>query len=405
MKGSDIRRKYIEFFVARGHVEIPSAPLVPINDPTTLFTSSCMQPLVPYLLGQSHPGGKLLVDSQKSFRSQDIEEVGDNRHTTFFEMLGNWSLGDYFKEGQLEYIWMFLTDTHEGLGLPKEKLYVSIFEGNEEISRDETSFNKWLELGVSKDHIFEYNVKKNWWSRSGPPDEMPPGEPGGPSSEIFFEFTSVNHDQKFGDTCHPNCDCGRFLEIGNSVFMQYQKQKDGSVKELPNKNVDFGGGLERIAAAMNNDPDVFKTDLFTPIITKLEELGGKKYDEDEKTKQSFRVIADHIKAAVMLATDGVWPGNKEQGYFSRRLIRRAIRYGQMIGIENTFLTRLVPTVANIYRDAYPEVTKAIGNIEAQFSQEEERFRKTLEKGLREFDQNFPNVWPLALKDDAVKTTS
>lgn len=313
---NEVRKKYLEYFEKKGHVIIPPAPLVLEKDSTTLFTSSGMQPLVPYLLGQKHDLGTRLVDSQPSIRLQDIDEVGDNRHTTYFEMLGNWSLGDYFKNEQLPWVWVFLT---KELGLPKEKLYVSIFEGNDSVPEDTESFNIWKKLGVPEDHIFSYGVKKNWWSRSGTPDAMPAGEIGGPDSEIFFLFDNVKHTEEFGEKCHPNCDCGRFLEIGNSVFIQYVKKADGTLEELPQKNVDFGGGLERITAALNNDPDVFKTDIYWPTIEKLEKITGKKYDDEKVT---FRIIADHLRASEALVNNGVFPSNKMHGYILRRLIRR-----------------------------------------------------------------------------------
>lgn len=371
MKSVDVRRKFIEFYKARGHVEVPSAPLVPENDPTTLFTSSGMQPLVPYLLGQPHPLGKRIVDSQKSFRAQDIEEVGDNRHTTFFEMLGNWSFGDYFKKEQLPWIFEFLT---KELGLPKERLYVSVLKGDEE------SVNIWKQLGVPKDKIFSYGVDKNWWSRAGEPDKMPHGEPGGPDSEVFYEFTQVQHDPKFGTHCHPNCDCGRFMEIANSVFMQYCKREDGSLEELSNKNVDFGGGLERLVASTEDNPDVFMTDLFTPIIALLEELSGKKYQDETR---AMRIIGDHVKAAVMMMADGVVPSNKMQGYVLRRLIRRAVLYGRNLGVA--FGSLVVP-IARIYQDAYPEVLQKASEIQRVLEEEAIRFGKTLERGLREAER-------------------
>jgi alanyl-tRNA synthetase len=325
---NQVREKYLRFFEKRGHVIIPPAPLVLEKDPTTLFTSSGMQPLVPYLMGQKHELGTRLVDSQPSIRLQDIDEVGDNRHTTYFEMLGNWSLGDYFKEEQLPWIWEFLT---EELGLSKEKLYVSIFEGTSDVLEDTTAFNIWKKLGVPEDHVYEYGVKKNWWSRSGTPDQMPEGEIGGPDSEIFFDFgeeLKLHESSEFNDEkCHPNCDCGRFLEIGNSVFIQYKKNADGSLSELPQKNVDFGGGLERITAALNNDPDVFKTDIFWPTIEKLEEVTGKKYKDEMK---NFRIIADHLRASTALINAGVVPSNKMHGYILRRLIRRvATKFDQV----------------------------------------------------------------------------
>jgi len=402
MTPDELRQKYLNFFVARGHIIIPSAPLIPINDPSTLFTSSGMQPLVPYLLGETHPQGTRLVDSQKSFRSQDIEEIGDNRHTTFFEMLGNWSLGDYFKSDQLPWFFEFLTSPDTGLGLDPNKLYVSVFEGNDSVPRDDESIQIWQRLfntkspakpgkeGFNSDtKIYTYPAQKNWWSRSGTPDKMPPGEPGGPDSEMFYDFGKELHlhqNSPFKDQqCHINCDCGRFLELGNSVFMQYQQTKKGGIQELPKKNVDYGGGLERILAAINEDPDIFNTGLFLPIIHQLEKISGKNY-QDPLYTASFRVIADHIKAAVMLASDGVYPGNKEQGYFSRRLIRRAVRHGNMLGIDQNFTSDLVPVVANIYKHPYPEVHKQVSHIQQILEEEEKKFRRTLTKGLKEFDK-------------------
>src|SRR3989338_173837 len=312
MTGSEIRNKYISFFSKKGHKVIPPASIVPENDPTTLFTSSGMQQLIPYLKGQSHPLGKCLVDSQPCFRAEDIDEVGDNRHTTFFEMLGNWSLGGYFKKEQLSWIWEFLTTE---LGLPKEKLYVSVFEGGSGVSKDVESYEIWKNLGLPEDHIYFYGVEKNWWSRSGPPDKMPVGEIGGPDSEVFYDF-GTTHGKKFGENCHPNCNCGRFLEIGNSVFIQYQKQEDGSLKELDQKNVDFGGGLERLTAAVLDTPDVFQTDLYVSIIRIIESTTGKDYIVEEN-RSAIRVIVDHLKAAIFLIEDGVIPHNKMQGYVLR----------------------------------------------------------------------------------------
>ncbi len=258
MTTDKVRQKYLDFFKSppRNHQEVTPAPLVLKNDPTTLFNSSGMQQLVPYLMGKKHSQGKRLVNSQPCFRAKDIDEVGDNRHTTFFEMLGNWSLGDYFKKEQLPWLWEFLT---KELGLPKEKLYPSVFEGDKLVPRDEESYKIWRSLGVPENHIFEYGVEKNWWSKSGTPREMPEGEIGGPDSEVFFEFSEIKHDSKFGKNCHPNCSCGRFIEIANSVFMEYKKMGD-KLQELPQKNVDFGGGLERLTAAVNNDFDVFQID-------------------------------------------------------------------------------------------------------------------------------------------------
>jgi alanyl-tRNA synthetase len=256
MKASEIRAKYLKFFADRGHAVIPAAPIIPPDDPTTLFTSSGMQQMVPYLKGIKHPMGKRIVDSQPSFRSDDIEEVGDNRHTCMFEMLGNWSLGDYFKKEQLPWIWEFFT---VDLGLPKEKLYITLFEGNEFVAKDLESYEIWKSLGVAEDHIVYYPGKKNWWSRAGTPDQMPVGEIGGPTSEIFYEFPEVKHDKKFGDKCHPNCDCGRFIEIGNSVFMAYEKIEGGPATSCPFVTWwRFGAHHCR----SHNDPDVFNIDMF-----------------------------------------------------------------------------------------------------------------------------------------------
>ncbi len=342
MTSEEIRRKFLEFFKARGHAIIPSASLVPENDPTTLFTGSGMQPLMPYILGAPHPEGKRVANSQKSFRTEDIDEVGDNRHTTFFEMLGNWSLGDYWKRDQLRWFFEFLTNKPEegGVGLKPENLYVTVFSGGEGVERDNDSVEIWQKLFAEKkisakyaemnteedasekgmrtdERIFGYGVKKNWWSRAGMPSEMPAGEPGGPDSEVFYDF-GTSHDTKFGKKCHPNCDCGRFLEIGNSVFMEFKKREDGSFEKLPQRNVDFGGGLERITAAANNDPDIFKIDVFQAMAEPLHQ-----YKESEDVRKK-RIILDYLRAAINLIGDGVEPSNKERGYVLRRILRRAI---------------------------------------------------------------------------------
>lgn len=302
----EIRSKYLSFFqvAPRNHKIIPSSPLVPENDPTTLFVSSGMQPLVPYLLGEPHPMGKRLVNSQKSFRSQDIDEVGDTGHTTFFEMLGNWSLGNYFKKEQLPWFYEFLT---KELGLDPKKLYVSVFKGNESAPKDEESYKIWKSLGFSDDHIFYYDASKNWWSRSGPPESMTVGEPGGPDSEVFYEFHKKEHVD-----CHPNCQCGRFMEIGNSVFMQYQKTASGKIIPLSQQNVDFGGGLERLNAAANNTPDIFRTNSFSLIISLIEQATEKQYGKNLSDTTSMRIVADHVRGAVMMMADGVMPSNKDR---------------------------------------------------------------------------------------------
>ncbi|MBI5906949.1 alanine--tRNA ligase, partial [Candidatus Saccharibacteria bacterium] len=402
MTAQEIRKKYLEFFEAKNHTVIPRASLVPQDDPTTLFTGSGMQPLVPYLLGEKHPQGNRLVDSQTCFRAEDMDEVGDNRHTTFFEMLGNWSLGDYFKEDQLTWFWDFLTKV---VGLNPNKLYVTCFIGDKSarVPTDIESAKIWKDLffldgieakeveigseadgyrkGMQDGRIFYYDGSKNWWSREGQPANMREGEPGGPDSEVFYDF-GTPHDEKFGKNCHPNCDCGRFLEIGNSVFMAYKKTADG-FELLPKPNVDFGGGLERIAAAAIDSPDMFEISLLRPIIDGLETLSGKQYQQYEA---SMRVIADHLRAATFLAVDGVVPGNKEQGYVVRRLLRRAIRFAFELGIEQELCERVVPIVTQLYASDFPEVSESKGRVLEAFTREEKLFRQTLRSGLREFDR-------------------
>jgi alanyl-tRNA synthetase len=400
-----IRAKYLSFFEARGHREIPSARLVPENDPTTLFTGSGMQPLLPYLLGEAHPQGTRLVDSQKCFRSGDIEEVGDNRHTTFFEMLGNWSLGEYGKREQLPWFFELLT---KDLGLDPKRIYVTVFAGAPElgIAKDTEAVEIWkglfAEMGIDAveahlgseeegarrgiragERIFFYDAKKNWWSRAGVPSAMPVGEPGGPDSEVFYEF-DVEHDPTFGEHCHPNCDCGRFLEIGNSVFMQYRKEADGSFSLLPKPNVDFGGGLERIAMAVNDTPDIITVN-HRPIVDYIEKSTGKTYGADSQETKAFRVIADHMKAAVFLIADGVLPSNTDQGYFVRRLIRRAVRYADLLGIHESGLSSVVPAIAASYAAQYPALSAQIAGIQQGIDEEERRFRTSLARGMRKFD--------------------
>jgi alanyl-tRNA synthetase len=378
-----LRKKFADFWKKNDHKEIPAIPLVPQNDPTTLFTGSGMQQLVPYLLGETHPLGKRVYNIQPCIRAQDIEEVGDNRHTTFFEMMGNWSLGDYFKKEQLTWFWQFLT---EEIKLPKEKLYVTIFAGDKKnaLPADEESIEAWKSLGISENHIFQYGPEKNWWSRAGVPDNMPAGEPGGPDSEVFYEFTQIPHDKKFGDKCHPNCDCGRFMEIGNSVFMQYKKNPDGTFSDLPAMNVDFGGGLERIAAALNDDPDVFSTDLFSKIILEIEKITDQKYDDKNKSK--MRIIADHLKGATFLIAGGVMPGNKEHGYILRRLLRRsAIKMYELTDGKTTDFAEVADTgVLATYDGA-----QGIGRKKLQkevvtiIAEEIRKFNISITRGLKE----------------------
>lgn len=402
MTAQDIRNTYLAFFEERGHKQVARALLVPQNDPTTLFTGSGMQPLIPYLLGEPHQDGTRLVDSQTCLRAQDIDDIGDNRHTTFFEMLGNWSLGDYFKAEQLPWFFEFLVDK---VGLDANRLYVTCCSGFPEfnVPKDTESADIWTKLfegkGIdtkqieigSEEHGYEvgeqggrifFYDEKNWWSRNGAPKDVKVGEPCGPDSEVFYLFDHIEHDKSYGEHCHPNCDCGRYMEIGNSVFMEYIRTKSGFEK-LPKQNVDFGGGLERIAAAAMNTSDVFHISVMWPIIEKLEALSGKKY---ESHTESMRVIADHLRAATFLAVDGVSPSNKEQGYVMRRLIRRAIRHAFDLGIEQNFLEHIVPVVISLYEADFTEVAENSDKVAEIMLKEEKVFRSTLRAGVREFSK-------------------
>ncbi|MGK2896721.1 MAG: alanine--tRNA ligase-related protein, partial [Candidatus Saccharimonadales bacterium] len=401
MNAQDIRNAYLKYFEDRGHKIVPRAPLVLTSDPTTLFTGSGMQPMIPYLLGEPHPEGKRIGDSQTCLRAQDIDDIGDNRHTTFFEMLGNWSMGDYFKEQQIEWMYDFLSNVVE---LDMNRLYVTCYIGDERygIPKDTEAAAVWkklfaenglstyeAEIGSEEDgyvrgikegeRIFYYDGSKNWWSRNGSPETTPVGDPCGPDSEMFYDFGTA-HNPKFGDFCHPNCDCGRFMEIGNNVFMAYKKVDENTFEPLVAPNIDHGSGLERIAAAKLNDPDVFKISLMWPIIEKLQDLSGKQY---ESHTEGMRVIADHLRAATFLAVDGCVPANKEQGYVMRRLLRRAIRFAFELGIEQNFFEEIVPVIADLYESDFPEVKTNRDNVIAVLTKEEKVFRKTLRKGLQE----------------------
>lgn len=405
---NEIRSKFLNYMKEKGHAIVPSASLVPENDPTTLFTGSGMQPMLPYLLGQPHPLGKRITDSQKSFRSGDIEEVGDNRHTTFFEMLGNWSFGDYFKEEEITWMWTFLIDE---LKLDPKNFYVTCFAGNESLGvpRDTFSADLWKKLFSTKgidvlvsdtpeagmkpdEKIFYYSEKKNWWSRSGVPANMPEGEPGGPDSEMFYDF---DPGAKLGvhavsawshEPCHVNCDCGRFLEIGNNVFMQYKKTSNG-FEELPQMNVDHGSGLERYAAALRNDADIFNIDVFDEAKEILEQFSNKRYGHlDENVTYAMRVVLDHIRSATFLIGDGVLPGNKDQMYFVRRLIRRAVRFGRNLGIHNNFTKIIAKAFIGTYKKEYKNLSEKEDLILLELDKEETKFRKTLENGIKEFEK-------------------
>jgi alanyl-tRNA synthetase len=404
MNAEEIRNSYLQFFEDRGHHVIARAPLVLTGDPTTLFTGSGMQPMIPYLLGEPHPDGKRIADSQTCLRAQDIDDIGDNRHTTFFEMLGNWSMGDYFKKQQIEWMFEFLSDV---VGLDMSRIYVTCYSGNDRygIPKDTEAAEVWKKLFAAKglsvgeaeigteeagyergindgERIFYYDGSKNWWSRNGNEENTPVGDPCGPDSEMFYDF-GTPHNPEFGAHCHPNCDCGRFMEIGNNVFMAYKKVGDGQFEELEQKNVDHGSGLERIAAAKMNDPDVFKISLLWPIIEKLQALSGKQYDEHT---ESMRVIADHLRAATFLAVDGCVPSNKEQGYVMRRLLRRAIRFSFDLGIEQNFLQEVVPVIADLYEADFPEVKDNRDEVIAVLVREEKAFRQTLRKGISQMQK-------------------
>ena len=389
MTASEIISKYISFFEKRGHKRIANSSLVPQNDPTTLFTSSGMQPLVPYLLGEEHPMGKRLVNVQNSFRAQDIDEIGDNRHTTFFRMLGNWSLGDYFKKEQLPWIWEFVT---KELGIPADKLYVTVFKGlpatpsqasglrggrgYKDIPKDQESEKIWIDIfekeGLNpKERIFFYDTQ-NWWSRAGEPDKMPSSEPGGPDSEIFFKF-DVPHDEKFGKDCHPNCECGVFMEIVNSVFMEYQKEKDGSFKKLPKLNVDHGAGVERLLAAVENKQDIFQTSLFSSIVRTIELLTNKNYKSNEN---AIKIVVDHLVSSVFIISNNVTPSNKEQGYILRRLIRRGLDYFYQLEGQN--LSPILETIVSQYRETDKDLVDEFERIKNIIIEEEQKYKQTLQ---------------------------
>lgn len=405
MNASEIRQKFLDYQKSLGHEIIAPAPLVLENDPTTLFTGSGMQPLLPYLLGETHPKGTRLSDSQPSMRLQDIEDVGDPRHTTVFEMLGNWSLGDYFKKEQIPAFFNFLTKT---VGLDPTKIYVTCFIGNEEygIPKDTESAEIWqavfkeagvdakiAEIGSAEngakrgikpgEHIFFYDDHENWWSRGGGIKTTPIGDPCGPDSEVFYDFGEDKQDiLKYGQS-HPASDGARFMEIGNQVFMQYKRNEDGSFSELEQKNVDFGAGLERIAAASINSFDVFKISLLKPIVDHLELISHQNYDNHT---DEMRIIADHLRGAYLLASQGLKPSNKQQGYALRRLIRRAILKALDLGIAQNFITEIIPIITKNYQDLPDSILTTRDEAISTLEKEEKAFRQTLNKGLRELQK-------------------
>ncbi len=378
----ELRSKYIDFFKSKGHVEISGRSLIPENDPTVLFTTAGMHPLVPYLIGEPHPAGTRLTDVQKCVRTGDIDDVGDASHLTFFEMLGNWSLGDYFKKESIAYSFEFLTD-EKYLGIPIDKLSFTVFEGNEDAPRDDESASIWESLGVSKDRIFFLPKEDNWW---GPAGETGPC---GPDTEIFIDTGKP----ACGSNCRPGCNCGKYVEIWNNVFMQYHKNMDGSYSPLKRKCVDTGMGVERTVAMLQGKPSVYNTEAFTSIIKSIEDISGVKYGDNEKTDTSIRIIADHVRTACFILGDPktTLPSNIGAGYVLRRLIRRAVRHGKKLGIDGNFLS--VPASAVIAQNAgfYTELKENETLILTELKAEEDKFLETLKKGEAEFEKMLPNL--------------
>ncbi len=373
----DLRSLYLNFFAEKGHAVIRSASLIPENDPTVLFTTAGMHPLTPYLLGQKHPAGNRLTDVQKCVRTGDIDEVGDASHCTFFEMLGNWSLGDYFKKEAIHWSYEFLT-SEKYLGIPKERLAVSVFAGDDDAPRDEESADIWMECGLKPEQIFYLPKKNNWWGPAGITG------PCGPDTEMFFDTGKP----KCSDGCGPQCDCGKYLEIWNDVFMQYNKKEDGSFEPLRQKNVDTGMGLERTVCVINGLGSVYETDVFEGAIRCIESLSGKKYGIGDETTRAIRIVADHVRTATFMLGDqiGVTPSNVDQGYVLRRLIRRAIRFMRSLGIGKGEMVKLAAHYVDFYAEVYPELAENRQKIMDELTKEEEKFSRALEQGTKEFER-------------------
>ena len=371
---AELRKLFLQFFSEKGHTVIPSASLIPENDPTVLFTTAGMHPLVPYLMGEAHPAGTRLTDVQKCVRTGDIDEVGDASHLTFFEMLGNWSLGDYFKHESIAWSWEFLTD-EKWLGIDKDRLYFTCFEGNENAPRDTYSHDRWVEMGVDPSHIFYLGAKHNWWI---------PGTSGpcGPDTEIFFDTGK----EKCCESCDPSCSCGKYLEIWNNVFMEYFQPVNEPLRPLAKRNVDTGMGLERTIATLQGAESVYDTDAFTNILAKISELSGKNYRDNAETSRAFRIVADHIRTSTFMLGDprGVTPSNVDQGYILRRLIRRALRYAMQLGMPENSLGKIAEVVIEDYGNVYPELEENRKHIVMELDAEEARFQRTLTNGMREF---------------------
>jgi alanyl-tRNA synthetase len=374
MAGAELRRAYIEFFKGKGHAEIRSAPLVPEHDPTVLFTTAGMHPLVPFLLGERHPAGKRLVNYQKCIRTGDIDAVGDTVHHTFFEMLGNWSLGDYFKREAIEWSYEFLT-AREWLDIAPEKLWISCFAGDPDAPRDTDAAAVWQRVGIPADRIVYLPKKDNWWGPAGQTG------PCGPDTEMFF--CTYEGEVPPGKT--PENDPAHFIEMWNDVFMQYSKNADGTYSPLAQKNVDTGLGLERVTAVLQGSDDNYTTELFAPIMARIAELAA---DGDVRSK---RIIADHMRAAVFMIGDGVRPARVDQGYVLRRLIRRAVRLGKKLGIADAFTHKVGEVVVELFGGVYPELKTNAREIAETLTREEEQFTRTLAQGLREFEKLLPNL--------------
>lgn len=377
MTGEELRQSFLNFFAERGHAIIPSAPLVPENDPTVLFTTAGMHPLVPYLLGEAHPKGKRLANVQKCLRTDDIEEVGDISHNTFFEMLGFWSLGDYWKQDSLRWTLEWFTRV---LGLEQERISVTVFAGDSDAPRDDEAVQVWLGLGIPQERIYYLPKKDNWWGPAGKTG------PCGPDSELFYDTGRPKH----GPDCQPGCGCGKYIEIGNNVFMQYNKTAEGTYEPLKQRNIDVGLGLERILCMLSSTEDVYTTDLFAPIIARIRELRERQRSKPtlspEQETRLTRIIADHLRAASFVIADGVTPSNVEQGYICRRLIRRAVRSGHELGIQGAFTAQIAQVVIDHYSQSYPELKQHQERILSELTREEERFSQTLARGLREFQK-------------------
>ncbi len=377
MKANELREMYLSFFKERGHSIIPSASLIPENDPTVLFTTAGMHPLVPYLMGQSHPEGTRLADVQKCVRTGDIDEVGDSSHCTFFEMLGNWSLGDYFKKEAIAYSFEFLT-SKKWLGIDKDRLFFTVFEGDDDAPRDEESADCWKNMGVDPSHIFYLPKKYNWWGPAGLTG------PCGPDTEMFIDTGKP----ACSPNCNPSCSCGKYLEIWNDVFMQYNKQADGSFTLLEQQNVDTGMGLDRTACILQGKTSVYETDVFQSIMDCISELSGKTYGSDEETTRAMRIVADHLRCSTFILGDqrGVTPSNVDQGYVLRRLIRRAVRFSRKLGMPDGGLIDVSESVISQYGDVYPELKANSDTIIKELKLEDERFVRTISHGLKEFDK-------------------